>query len=264
MAGYQDGDVYSTIYATVYAIGIIAVSIAAFLSLLSENDENLTTMRKLKRWFSLFRSKKSMYFEALIHLLDTATDIGVLIDWYQIGSKKNININNTSADDNYSYSDNFIDVMVLFWLSLFVKLSYHFVSSGYIWYLTRSLRKTIFQFLDIALFEMVFLNWKWNLSDACEPQKFIHKLEATFESFGQALLQFVYLCYTYNNNDIIYGNSYESPFVIISFVFSIISMSMRFITDDTPFFDDQAQESHFDIDILDIASCKIKISLSKS
>ena len=245
----NDHNGYSITYAVCNIGGMIAVSFFAYQSLLKEKKDNptalQTTTQQLKRWFLLLLAKRAMYFVAIIHVLDTATDIGVLIEWYELG----ISQKQTDHEDGNSNS-NGIDVWLLFLLALSVKLTYHCVSSGYIYYLTHSPYKTLLQLFDVALFEMIWLNWKWELSDACEPQKFIHKIEAIFESFGQALLQFVYLChfYDYSNNQI---------FVIISFVFSIISLSQRFVSDDVIFFNPQSRESLFNIDP---NMCKIDMS----
>ena len=81
---------------------------------------------------------------------------------------------------------------------------------------------------------MIKFTWIWNLSQACEPQIFIQKLEAIYESFGQSLSQLVLLWKTY---DIFENktNLFEYYFVFISFLFSAISMSQRFISDDEIF-----------------------------
>ena len=227
-----EGNITSALYATCYVVGIFIISIWAYKKLLSENQfQNVQTKRQnLKRWFTLVRAKHSMYFVAIIHIFHTATDIGVLIDWYQIGLKQR-SLNDTQT--------------TIYDINVCVKLSYNLIASAYIYFLTRNNFCSILQLFDLALFEMIKLNWIWNFLKRVNHKYLYKNLRLhIYESFGQSLLQLVFLWKTYG----IFENKtnlFEYYFVFISFLFSIISMSQRFISDDKIFFDKLGKEADF-------------------
>eukprot|EP01084_Bolivina_argentea_P253514 425863_1 len=90
------------------------------------NNIDLNTIKgKLKfLWYSV-RNKRSMYISILVHIFDTATDIGVIFDFYQMSKtdKGNTNING-------------IDIKGLFYLSIATLLFYRIVSSIIIYSMT--------------------------------------------------------------------------------------------------------------------------------
>lgn len=175
---------------------------------------------KFKYIFLSISSKRSMYFDILVHVFDTATDIGVLIDWYELAqNEENSNLQG-------------IDMYQLFYLSIAAIILYRCVSSFILYLMTRSWKKVLLQMLDLELFETILLNWKLNMRNPCDPQILLQKLEAVLESAPQSVLQIIFLWKLKQFNIL----------VIISLIFSLFSLSSRFTPDDNKLFNKRSAE----------------------
>eukprot|EP01084_Bolivina_argentea_P055346 101480_1 len=160
-------------------------------------------------------NKKSMYLAILVHLFDTSTDIGVIFDWYEL-----------SKDEKENNIEG-IDMKGLFWAGVCTLFFYRIISSIIIYNMTHSIKKTIFQFFDVELFETILINFKLKRTNPCDPQIFIQKMEGVLESTPQSILQLIFIWKIQKEPNYL---------VIISLIFSLISLSSRFSADDTKLF----------------------------
>eukprot|EP01083_Nonionella_stella_P273194 926654_1 len=200
----------------------------AILQYIADKKIDLNTCSgKLKFLFSSINRKRAMYLAILIHIFDTATDIGVVLDWHRLSQYEA-----QGKDHNLEG----MDMKGFFYLSIGVLLFYRLVSSMIIFGMTYSVKKTLLQLLDLELFETILINWRLGRDQPCDPQVFIQKLEGIFESAPQAVLQMMYIWKSNSTTDIDY-------LVVMSLTFSLVSLSSRFSTDDEKLF--QTRSAHF-------------------
>eukprot|EP01083_Nonionella_stella_P106141 305834_1 len=197
----------------------------AILQYIADKKIDLNTCTgRLKFLFSSINRKRAMYLAILIHIFDTATDIGVILDWHRL-----------SQDEAQGKNLKGMDMQGFFYLSIGVLLFYRLVSSMIIFGMTHSVKKTLLQLLDLELFETILINWRLGRDQPCDPQIFIQKLEGIFESAPQAVLQMMYIWKS---------NSTTTDYlVVMSLTFSLVSLASRFSTDDEKLF--QTRSAHF-------------------
>eukprot|EP01084_Bolivina_argentea_P036877 68174_1 len=198
---------------------VFIASIRSFIQLKTQDDDfkKLSCLNKLKTWAKDTWRRKKCYLELFPHITDTATDIGVLIEFYQIAQKQ--------KKHGASIICSSLNMTGIFYVSVGIILFYRIVSSLQIYLFTKSIRQTIFQFLDIEIFHALIINYKKNVNtekdgDACQPQKWISYMEATFESVPQSWIQLIYLI----SSGIFFN---EFGVVQISFIWSVIVIVLR-------------------------------------
>eukprot|EP01084_Bolivina_argentea_P027755 51561_1 len=172
----------------------------------------------LQKWVKSIYRKKKIYCAVLIHIADQATDLGVLIIYYN----EYINYDNTT--------DTFIDTFWFFWISIFIIIIHKIVSTITMFQLTNNIKSAFLQFIDLLLVRAMWINWKLDLTEPCNPQRYIHLLEAVFESTPQILLSIGYILKQYVRQTNI------DPIVIASTLFSLWSLVSSVTSDDTIIF----------------------------
>eukprot|EP01084_Bolivina_argentea_P242584 406908_1 len=114
---------------------------------------------KVKLWFKDVWKRKSVYVPLMSHLSDTATDFAAIVEFYQIASI-------------YSATQcGGINMWYLFGLSVTAMLVYRVISSMVIWRITRSCTRVISQFVDIQLFQILWLSHRLGLKNKSNPQR---------------------------------------------------------------------------------------------
>eukprot|EP01084_Bolivina_argentea_P055348 101483_1 len=181
----------------------------------NSSDKIYDCKGKLKYLLMSILNKKSMYLAILVHLFDTSTDVGVIIDWYELSKQEEQN------------DIEGIDMKGLFLAGVCTLIFYRIISSVIIYYMTYSIKKTFLQFMDLELFETILINFKLKRSKPCDPQIFIQKMEGVLESTPQSILQLIFIWKIQKEPNYL---------VIISLIFSLISLSSRFSADDQKLF----------------------------
>eukprot|EP01084_Bolivina_argentea_P299141 515625_1 len=159
-----------------------------------------------------------MYGPLLVHMFDTATDAGVLVEWYLLAQQE-------KNDSNFNVPG--LDMTVMFWCNMSTILLYRVISTVWIYRLTHSVSHSILQFFDVLLFKAIYVCWKLKRKEPSNPQQYLQKLEGVFESTPQAVLQLIFIWKVNQNINYL---------VIMSLVFSLISLSTRFSGDDEKLF----------------------------
>ena len=132
-------------------------------------------------------SRKGIYLQVLVHLYDTATDIGVLIEWYRL------------AYDDIDYES--INMKIMFWTSVTFLYIYRLVLMKFGIEITKSMMAHYLDDVpsrryylhaclglwDMYIIKTVYDTLKNGYQEATAQQKVIQLLESIFESLPQVL-----------------------------------------------------------------------------
>ena len=173
-------------------------------------------------------NKKRCYIPFITHIIDQATDIAVIIKFYQIYQFENAN--------NYDCPK--INGAYLFWLSIASFSMYRIVSCIWVYNITNGkIVDTLSQIFDLKLYHALYINFVLNKDVPSNPQRYLQILEASLESFPQCVVQLYYLIkvginnYDENNND-----SLSNEIILISLIFSVLNISSKMVSEDKVFF----------------------------
>ena len=175
-------------------------------------------------FFRSLWSKKKMYGPIVVHIFDTASDAGVLVEWYLLARRER-----TEADDPVPY----LNMTAMFWCNLGAILLYRLISTIWVYRLTASISQAVLQLFDVLLLKAIYVCWKLKRTEPSNPQLYLQKMEGVFESTPQALLQLIFSMRR--------KSFASSSIVTISFFFSLVSLSMRSVGDDEVLFKDDAK-----------------------
>ena len=121
-----------------------------------------------------------------------------------------------------------VNVEYLFWASIFVIILHRIVSGYAIWRLTHKWSDVLLQIVDLLMVKCIYLNYKLDIDEPSNCQRYLQVLEATFESSPQLLIAMGYLAKI--------GISDASPIVLVSTLTSLISLTSRIASDDKAMF----------------------------
>ena len=172
-------------------------------------------------------NKKRCYFPFVAQIIDQATDIAVIIQFYQIYKFE--------KENNYDCKG--INGGYLFWLSLTAFFLYRIVSCIWVYIITDGKKlDTLFQLFDLKLYHALYINFKLHKDKPSNPQRFLQMLDATLESFPQCIIQMFYLIRigTFENHS--FNGNFANNLVIVSLVFSIFNITSRTIEEDKIYF----------------------------
>ena len=163
----------AVVYFSLYAVLVIMLSIHI------HKTENYDSISKL---LPAVWAKRAIYGQILVHLYDTATDIGVLVEWGIL-----------AYDDTDYYS---IDMRTMFFASIGFLIFYRLISI-----LLATIRSTqeaesswelfgdcCLGLVDMYIIKTVYQSLKKGDNEVTPQQKLIQLLEAIFESLPQVLL----------------------------------------------------------------------------
>ena len=194
------------------------------------NNNQLKQSKVLKKWIEYIPreiwNKKRCYFPCITHIIDQATDIAVIIEFYQISRYESKSNENDCKEINGA---------ILFLLSLSSFLFYRIVSSIWMYKSSNSLYHTVLQFFDLKLFHALYINFITNKQEPNSAQRYIQILEASLESFPQICIQLFFLIKTNNLATSLLTNS-NNQIIFISLIFSIYNVSSKMISEDKIFF----------------------------
>eukprot|EP01083_Nonionella_stella_P108948 317209_1 len=191
---------------------------------ITEDTVHQSCWRRYLMWFKLVYRMKSIYFSALVHIYDIATDVGIIVDWGAQMIKENRGDHPSDDVRDVNMTGLFTTAVVAFFL-------YRFVSAGFVYEFTGKFGRACVQWLDLEIYHAIYITHKLGRDEAGNLQRWLQKFEAIFESAPQALLQIVYIVKTAD-----YG-----PAIISSIILSFFSVAARFTSDDKIFFNEDAE-----------------------
>lgn len=155
-------------YGIGYGVFILFVSIYSWFIILSQPTyKSLSCCSKFSRWLVELHRKRQCYIALIAHIFDQATDISVVITFYQLSIKEENN-QIECVGINMSYS---------FYLSIFILIFHRTISSIFIFIYTKSIRSAIFQFMDLEIFHAIMINWKLQSREPSNPQRWIQSVK---------------------------------------------------------------------------------------
>eukprot|EP01083_Nonionella_stella_P013245 37323_1 len=189
MANEEWGTIAAIIYFSLYALLLIALTIFAHIN--EEHDSK-------RSFFKAIWNKRGIYGQVLVHLYDTATDIGVLIQWAILAEQESTGENIKSLDMNG-----------LFWTSIAFLILYRVLSIFIAWISAYLLDDeccscicwgdVCLALIDMYVIKAVYKAVKGDAQQATPRQKTIQLTEAIFESLPQVVLQSVFLIRWHNH-----------------------------------------------------------------
>ena len=265
---------------------LLLVALLGYLTI--KLEPHLSLRKRLWNAIVSVKKKKSCYFPFLTHLFDQSTDVGVIIQFYQLWqSQENASTSGNDNKDNCTEINGFL----LCILSIVAFFGYRIVSSVLVGIRTKSYLRAFLQFWDVMLFYALYLNYTishlkfarsryvrfsdgiTNDEEQSSVQKWLQMMEATFEAFPQSLIQLYFIFQT--------GHINKYPIITLSLLFSIYTLTSKLISDDSILFSkcngktlfvnkdyllNEIKEKESDNDVVDysLTLCKIKNCCSKS
>eukprot|EP01083_Nonionella_stella_P236119 829564_1 len=193
MANEEWGTIAAITYFSLYVVLLIIISI------LAHKNEYHATKKSL---FKSIWNKRGIYGQILVHLYDTATDIGVLIQWGILAQREKTGRENITS----------LDMNGLFWISIAFLILYRIISvfiawvsanyNGYSFECCSSICwvDVCFALIDMYVIKAVYHAIKGDASEPTKRQKLVQLTEAIFESLPQVVLQSVFIIRYYNHN----------------------------------------------------------------
>eukprot|EP01084_Bolivina_argentea_P216577 367893_1 len=202
---------------------MLIVCVYGWKSLKRLDYQELKGTKRIYWWLKTLWILKKIYLTSLLHIFDVATDVGIIVDWgYQAFAEKN-------GGDNKNLGE--LDMMVMFLCSLVAWFLYRFISAGFVYEFTGKFKRAFIQFLDLEIYNAIYITHKLGREEAGNLQRLVAKFEATFEAAPMALLQLVYIVKT----------SDYTTLIMLSITLSFISVIARYSSDEKIFFRKEAE-----------------------
>eukprot|EP01083_Nonionella_stella_P067823 179662_1 len=172
-----------------------------------------------KSFLKAIWSKRAIYAQILIHFYDTATDIGVLIQWYLLAQ----NEHNTPHIDMYSLIWATISFLIIY--RLLTAIMVLVASCNNQLSITETIFDVFLSLIDMYVVKVVYKSIKTKKSEPTSKQKAIQLNEAIFESLPQIILQTVFIVRSWN--DTLEASSLY--LVSISLIASVFSVANKYV-----------------------------------
>ena len=171
-------DVTEIAWATIASIVYFTLYVALVL-VLSIHIHKTEEYENKKDFIKAVWARRGIYGQILVHLYDTATDIGVLVEWGRL------------AYDNQDYES--LDMHIMFWTSIGFLIFYRFLSSIFAIVAARNtfssasilFRDFCLGIWDFYIIKTVYESLKFRHQEPTPQQKAIQLLESIFESLPQ-------------------------------------------------------------------------------
>lgn len=180
--------------------------------------------------------KKQCYLPCATHLIDQATDIAVIFEFYQLYQFENIPNPNDTINDCAN-----VDGLSLLILSIISFIFYRIISSIWIYNITQSKFHTFLQLLDVKIYHALYINFTSDVNKG-KPnaaQTYIQFLEACLESFPQVVIQLYFFIKVQLNIS-------QYWVIFASLIISLYNVSTKINGEDTIHFDDEFQKMSHD------------------
>eukprot|EP01083_Nonionella_stella_P170206 578743_1 len=204
----------SIVYFSLYFLLLFSLAFCVYRT--QEHDSTKSFVKAL--W-----KKKGIYGQVLVHLYDTATDVGVLVQWAMYAKLE-------SEGQNFES----IDMNLLFWTSMGFVVFYRVISALIGCYSGMKESESVCSsFCDgfLGLIDMYVIKVIYGslIDDDVEPsikQKTIQLTEAILEALPQVVLQSVFIIRSQNDP---YLSTQSSHLVSISLLASLISVANKYL-----------------------------------
>ena len=201
-----EGDTFSIIYTVFY--GVVLLSIFIYVLRLKKQlgyEENI---------FLLLWSLEEVIFAPVLHIVDTASDVGVLIVFYTDMRQQWLD----NDDDRFGGIN-----MTIFFIAAMLIFTFYRIKSGVdVYRVTHKWWRGLMQILfDSELFFIVYVNLAIGETEPIGLLKYYRGEEALFESTLQCVLQFVYLI---SREAYINAEGQKSDVDIVIFISFIMSL----------------------------------------
>eukprot|EP01083_Nonionella_stella_P008284 23835_1 len=189
----------------------------------------------IKEFFKTVWKMRSIYAAVLIHFYDTATDIGVMVDWWLLAQDEASGVNYES-----------VDMTNLFWASVAFLVLYRIISVIMIMKSEESCNISVV----LAFFDLIIIRTVWNAfkDDEEEPtpkQRLIQLIESVCESLPQILLQSVFIIRGFNDPNL--KTNANVFLVVLSLAASVVSITNKYVWIDASVYDDKWTEANFKV-----------------
>ena len=201
------------IYLMTYFVAFFVTSIYCGYIVICNDNQNIKISNPVIQWLLLTWNKKRLYLCIIPHLFDQATDIAVIIEYYQL--RNDINISNK------------IDTIYLFWGSIIIIIVSRIISAIAVSKMTHNCCDFILGILDLTMFKAIYVGYILDRKSPTNIQRYIGLLEATLESFPQLILSTLYVTTT-----VAYETESISVLIIISLLSSLYALTARVASDD--------------------------------
>eukprot|EP01084_Bolivina_argentea_P314164 544141_1 len=239
MVTISKGGKISIVYASCYLMLLLIFSLKIYLS---QKD----TQRSFKHFLSEMWKKRHFYLPIALHAYDTATDFGVLYEWYNLAEYEK-NVANLES----------LNMSQFFWVGIGLAIAYRFLLaiSGCITFIalgkSATHNKPIFVsiiiifscgllglicgFLEVMVFVGMFIDLTVKNENgeevigAAEAQYACQSAESILESLPEVILQSVFYMRAYNDPVLREAAGKIVVLVIISIMAAIISIASKYI-----------------------------------
>eukprot|EP01084_Bolivina_argentea_P109422 195591_1 len=182
--------------------------------------------------------KKNIYAAILVHLYDTATDYGVIIEWWLLWQQERKGEIDYKTVDMEVFVFAAISFLILYriitiFISIYINQDDH---CCIVWF------DVFLSLIDMYIIRAVYNGIKGNAENPSPKQKIIQLAESVFESLPQVILQAVFIIRS--NNDPRLRENSSIYLVAVSLIASILSVTNKFIWLDREGVVQWAQESH--------------------
>eukprot|EP01083_Nonionella_stella_P086917 241643_1 len=204
------------------------------------NDENKPTQIEpktnnsnpngMKELLKVVWTKRGIYAPILVHLYDTSTDIGVIVEWWILAKNPNNEINDA------------INMTVIIWLSFGFLILYRLATIAMLIYARYSVEEVgisskakdddeddslwidvLLSLFDVYIIKAIYKSIKNEDSEAGPRQKLLQLLESIAESLPQMVLQSVFLIKTRHID------TSSTAIVALSLAASLLSVTNKYV-----------------------------------
>eukprot|EP01083_Nonionella_stella_P086916 241641_1 len=191
-------------------------------------DANRLSMKQL---FKVVWTKRAIYAPLLVHLYDTSTDIGVIVEWWILAEEPNNDLNDA------------INMTIIIWLSIGFLIFYRLAAFRMLVHTKNSgieIAKDnddedehnlcvvfLLCVFDLYIIKTIYKSIKNKDTEAGPRQKLLQLLESMFESLPQMVLQSVFLIKTQTIE------TSSTSIVAVSLVASLLSITNKYVWFDT-------------------------------
>ena len=208
-----DGTTAALLYVIINAVLLTFVTLCSY-----DRSKSLTKNGKII-W-----KKRSIYFTVYVQIFDQASDIGVLILWYNYGRRES---------DNSDYIEH-IDAQTFFDLSclslIFNRILQVNIASLACIYGVGDVIDPLLAFLELYIIKQVYHTYKSKIYEPTKAMRMAQLYEALMESIPQMIFQSVFLIRTSSGSSSISSTniSVDQFFILASIFFSVISVANKF------------------------------------
>eukprot|EP01083_Nonionella_stella_P026900 74045_1 len=224
--------VVPTVYLSIYILLLVALSIHVY-----KTEPNLSKTKLLKSVWS----KKAIYGAILVHLYDIATDLGVLIHWYNLAT--------IAKNDGKQYKT--INISIFWFFLSFFFLFYRIATTTFAVQSAckdgkRGVSLIVRVFLgifDLYIIKEVIESIKRDETEPGPRQRSTQLAECFLESLPQVVLQTIFIILSYNDDRLRTDSS--MTLVMFSLIGSILSIANKYIWFDRSGAHPKAYDSKF-------------------